>query len=450
MWPRLLVALLLTSSGTTLTAQESDPRVAWLRDNALVVSSPDAGATTFADLEPFRQALAGVDVVLLGEAGYGDGTSILAKARLVHFLHREMGFDVLALQCGLFDGDRAWRRIRSGAEPASNLRNCLPIHYANAAELQPMLDLVAAQAGGERPLTVAGFDSVVSVEPGAPALLEELASELARLGVQESEIPDLAAARQILRSLSEETYFTGEPLPSRAVRKSFEKTLAALASRFQAAETAGDREAAFWRQLVASLGGEAESTWKLAEWEPQKKLAAGAPHIPPEIQNLRFRQMGENLLWLHRQRYAGRKMIVWGKTLDLTRDLDRLTTGEADVRERFDRFRMPGDFLTEALKERAYLLAFTAGSGRIGRAMPGREPSPLLTPTQGSFEDLMSRTGLAAAIVDLRATKAGGEWLSKSLIARPISHKELLGIWPRHVDGFFFLRSLEPASRAPR
>ena len=57
----------------------------------------------------------------------------------------------------------------------------------------------------------------------------------------------------------------------------------------------------------------------------------------------------------------------------------------------------------------------------------------------------MGRTGLEAALVDLRHPPADGGWLRNSLIARPISYKELLGIWPRHVDALLFLRRQEPA-----
>jgi erythromycin esterase-like protein len=274
-------------------------------------------------------------------------------------------------------------------------------------------------------------------------LIEELRHLLGRLG--SGAVPGLDEALEIVRRLSREAYYTGEPLPSRATRKELDRTLAAVGSRLEPATAAGDREAAFWRQLVGSLRNHAENTWKLAAWDPGKRFAAGASHVPPEIQNHRYRQLAENLLWLHRERYPGRRMIVWSRTIQLTRDLDRLTTGEADTRERFDQLRVPGDFLFEALGRRAYLLAFTAYTGRTGRAIAGRVPSPLLVPTRGSFEDLMGRTGLAAAIVDLRGAPKGADWLRSALIARPISHKELLGIWPRHVDGLFFLHTLEPA-----
>jgi len=90
-----------------------------------------------------------------------------------------------------------------------------------------------------------------------------------------------------------------------------------------------------------------------------------------------------------------------------------------------------------------FTIAFTAFEG--SQATPTRQPFPLLVPTRGSFEDLMGRTGLEAALVDLRHLAPGGSWLERSLVARPISHKELLGIWPRHVDAFLFVRRLEPS-----
>ncbi len=446
---RLLPWLLFACLASDLAAEEPDPRVAWLREHSIEVSSLDPATVGFTDLAPLKEVLAGVDLVLLGEASHGDGSTLLAKTRLVHFLHREMGFEVLALDCGFYDCDRAWRRIEAGADARQALRQAVSAPYADAQEFRPLIDLVASRAQSDRPLAVAGFDHAVTIEAGARPLIAELRNLLGRLGAGANEIAGLDGALEIIDHLSQEAYHAGEPLPSRAARQEFDRTLAAIASRLAPAVAAGDREAAFWQQLLRSLGNHAETTWRLARWDPETRFARGAPHVPPEIQNLRYRQLAENLLWLARERYPGKRMIVWSTTVHLARDLDRLTTGEADTRERFDQFRVPGDFLAQEVGPRAYLLAFTAFSGHTGRALAGRAPSPLLVPTRGSFEDLMGRTGLAAAIVDLRGASPGGDWLRSALIARPISHKELLGIWHRHLDGLFFLRAMEPAHRRP-
>lgn len=444
---RVLPWLLLALLASPVVAEEPDPRVAWLREHSIPVASLEPAAADSSDLAPLEQVLAGVDLVLLGEASHGDGSTLLAKTRVVDFLHREMGFEVLALDCGFYDGDRAWRQIEAGADARQVLRQAVSAPYADAEEFRPLLDLVASRAQSDRPLAVAGFDNEVTIEAGARSLIEELRNLLGRLGAGVSEIAGLAGALEIIVHLSQEAYHAGEPLPSRAARQEFDRTLTAIASRLAPAAAAGDREATFWRQLMESLGNHVEGTWRLARWDPETRFARGAPHVPPEIQNLRYRQLAENLLWLSRERYPGRRMIVWSTTIHLARDLDRLSTGEADTRERFDKFRVPGDVIARELGRRAYLVAFTAFSGHTGRALAGRVPSPLLVPTRGSFEDLMGRTGLAAAIVDLRGARPGGDWLHSALIARPISHKELLGIWHRHLDGLFFLRAMEPAHR---
>jgi erythromycin esterase-like protein len=157
--------------------------------------------------------------------------------------------------------------------------------------------------------------------------------------------------------------------------------------------------------------------------------------------------MADNLEWHANERYAGRKVIVWSLTVHVTRDLDLLTTGEEATRARFDEMSTVGDEIAAAFGKEAYAIGVTALAGRKGSAF--RAPYPLLAPTEGSFEELMGRTGLAAALVDLRHLDdvEGSRWLRRSLIARPLAYKELLGIWPRHLDGLLFLRNLEPVDK---
>lgn len=84
----LVLALLLAAP---LHGQDSDARVSWLADHAVRLRSIDPADDDFRDLEPLRVTLAGVRVVLLGEQNHGDGTTFLAKTRLIRFLHERMG-----------------------------------------------------------------------------------------------------------------------------------------------------------------------------------------------------------------------------------------------------------------------------------------------------------------------------------------------------------------------
>jgi erythromycin esterase-like protein len=107
---------MLLLAATMLRAQASAPegpdherrRVAWLSENAVRIRTVDPAKDDFADLEPLRETLKGVRVVLLGEQNHGDGTTFLAKTRLIRFLHEKMGFDMLAFESGLYDCAKAW------------------------------------------------------------------------------------------------------------------------------------------------------------------------------------------------------------------------------------------------------------------------------------------------------------------------------------------------------
>ena len=113
--PTLLVAAfcLALSARVGLTAED---RATWLRTNVLPLRTVNAADPDLSDLRPLGPAFDDIEMVLLGEATRGDGTTFEAKARMVRFLHEEKGFDLLAFECGLFDCHRAWQAIRGGRD----------------------------------------------------------------------------------------------------------------------------------------------------------------------------------------------------------------------------------------------------------------------------------------------------------------------------------------------
>ncbi len=131
----------------------------WLAEHAVRVRSVDPADDDFRDLEPLRKSLEGVRVVMLGEQDHGDGTTFLAKTRLIRFLHEKMGFDVLAFESGLYDCAKAWERLAAG-EPARVAvpRGVFAI-WTRSREVQPLIDYLGAQFKSGHPLELAGVDS---------------------------------------------------------------------------------------------------------------------------------------------------------------------------------------------------------------------------------------------------------------------------------------------------
>lgn len=411
-------------------------RIAWLREHAVPLATIDPAAA-LDDLDFLTADLAGVRVVLLGEATRGDGGAFLAKARLVRYLHERLGFDLLAFECGFYDCARSWSELRAGADARAALGRTLFPQYVEAAEFQPLVELLAARARSTRPLEITGIDPQSSPD-AARELLAELRAALGGGAIDPTAAAALAELAPILHDLADEAYATGAAeVPAERERSAFLAALARLRERL--AEPAAADDAAWWRQVLANVASWAEGSWRMGRFDP-------ATPQPPGLHNLRDRQMAENLLWLA-NRHPGRKIVVWSLTVHLARDVDRLVTGDPALRARLGRMSGVGDLVAAALGDAAYVLAVTAAEGAKGT--PFRAPSPLLAPTRGSFEDLMTRAGFAMAFVDLRRLAAGGEWLGRPLVAKPVSYVELLGRWPRHLDGLLFLRAMAPARRAP-
>ncbi len=133
----------------------ADPRVAWLQDNVLPIRSIDPDDEDFTDLEPLRETLADVRLVLLGEADHQSGSDFLAKTRLVKFLHQELGFDVLAFESPMYDMKVAWDSLRTGTPPREALWLGAST-WAGADQIQPLVAYLGEQARGRRPGEIPG------------------------------------------------------------------------------------------------------------------------------------------------------------------------------------------------------------------------------------------------------------------------------------------------------
>ena len=99
-----------------------DALQAWISKSAATVRSIDAADEDFGDLEPLIDAIGSARVVQLGEPNHGAGTSFAAKVRLIKFLHRRMGFDVLVWESGFYDLELTQASMRAGEDAVAAAR----------------------------------------------------------------------------------------------------------------------------------------------------------------------------------------------------------------------------------------------------------------------------------------------------------------------------------------
>src|SRR5262245_10330290 len=337
-------------------------RIAWFEQHATPVRSLDFAEDDFSDLEPFAQAIGDARIVLLGEQSHGDGTTFLAKARFVRFLHERMGFDVLAFESGIYDMHKVWQRIRAGENAKTAVDHGLYSIWTMSQQLQPLFGYLEERARSSRPLELAGFDCKFTGAEGA-WLVDDLTAFLAANGIAVDPLADWPRLRGLLRNLPN----FGTWGPSAAERDFIMAALDQLAAMIVSRPGA---EAALWRQILKSM----------------KVYTEFRHHMDPDSATVadiarRDAGMGDNMVWLAREAFAGRKIIVWAATYHNVRNLHLV-----GINSPFLQVKTMGHYVWEALSAQTYNVAFLGYEGRTGWANGGVPQMKLERPPTDSLE----------------------------------------------------------------
>ncbi len=393
---------------------------AWVGSHAVRVRTIDPAEPGLDDLDPLGAAIGDARVVLLGEQTHGEGATFLAKTRLIRFLHERLGFDVLAIESGLYSCERAGDAILAGRPAQEMLDTSVFDVWTRSAQFEPLVAYLDRTRASAHPLELTGFDLQLTGDLSKAPLLADL----------EAALPADGDRRRVLDVVKTMTVSMARfSKVGKADREAFhgaaERVVAFLGRRT-------DPDGRFLRQVMASTARNARFWW---EADPQKPV--------PAVMNIRDEQMADNLLWLARERYPGRKIIVWAATSHASRNRQLIE------RPIGDEGMVPmGHHVWKALGPRAYVIAFTSGRGQFGSWRS--TPSDLALPRRGSFEDACLRTGAPALFLDLRTSVRDGDWLSKPVLARPMGHARMVARWPDIVDAFFFIDTTRPSSERER
>ncbi|GAB2964401.1 hypothetical protein GCM10027048_37310 [Hymenobacter coalescens] len=371
----------------------------------------------FRDLAFLQREIGAARVVMLGEPTHGEGNVFEAKIRLVRFLQQRMGFTTVAFESGFYELDRGQRAIEAGVlVPEAVAGGVFPV-WTSTREFQALLPLL-----GRGGLRVAGFDNQLT-GPYQDELLEELEAFLK---------PEKGADAIAYNYLDEclgvmgEMYLfppTHQPalfqLQLGKARKLLEKVAVGPDARRR-------ERAAFWLQTLRSLHSLAHD---YATNDPSAKTEQ---EFKAPDSNPRDAQMADNLLWYLRQR-PQEKVICWGALPHLANKVEALDDAEMKA------YHPMGRAVKAALgPDAVYVLGTLAGGGTHGfLGMGGYQPVP--PPAPGTLEAELLATGHEYGFVSLKHAAAG-----RRLTTYAFEYQPLSGPWSEVVDGFLFLRAVNP------
>jgi erythromycin esterase len=439
----LTAVLLFTDASTRANAAENG-RVVWLKSHAAPLRSIDPADSDFADLEPFRRAIGESRIVMLGEQSHGDGATFHAKTRLIRFLHEKCGFDVLAFESGLYDCHKAWQLLQAKKMPADKAFGAgVFAIWTQSQQVQPLVNYMQQQAQAARPLELAGFDCQFTAEASSKYLPEEIATFFKKLPVTEDAKVQRAAVVEACKLLA---------VPPAKIEARHKEALTACQLQLDTAKPpagVAPAEMAFWKQFLKSAAAYAEG---------QKFLNSKSFEDNKSYTNVRDPQMADNLVWLARTAYPGRKIIVWAASMHLLRNpsevkmiakVDGKPIEPRTAATHFDNAETMGHVAWRELSKETYSVAFTAAEGEF--KLPWWDDARQLDPVlPGSLEELFREAGFDNAFLDLKHRGDSGAWLSEQLASRPLGHADSLADWTKVFDGFVFTRTMTGSDRVKR
>lgn len=375
------------------------------------------------DLIPLKDVLKDVRIVLLGEQSHWDGATLLAKNRLIRFLHEEEGFNVLAFECGTFECQRADEMLRPGADVRPAMAACLHQVW-NVNEVVPLFEYVAWTKGTQRPLRLTGFDS----QPTGDASREKMQSLLAFVGdiAQWSETERLALLR--LNDVSSGTYRPTED-PDKGIRAALDRLREAFdGARPILTQRHGEAMTEFYSRVIDNLRA----------YERQIYLYSMAKRNSDANAAVRDRQMGENIRWLAETYCPDERIICWAATAHCMHGVETIKTSG---RQLFAGFQNMGEVVRLHFGNQAYVVGFAAHHGTMGN--PFREVAPVPSPPVGSVEDILHRYGAPLSFTNLRVPGPLSAQLSSSCIGYYVREAD----WTKVLDGIFFTDEMTPSTK---
>ncbi|MBI3122970.1 MAG: erythromycin esterase family protein [Ignavibacteriales bacterium] len=421
----------VTEKSEVLTHEE------WIKKYAINVSSTSPNDDNFLDLQPLKEKIGNSNIVLLGEQSHGDGATFLAKTRLIKFLHKEMNFDVLLFESGIYDCKKVNDFLQSGDAAYDAVSQGVFGIWTLSAQFQDLIQYIGANRNS---LEIGGLDLQFSGKASRYFFIKDLEELLTENNIDTNRFVVWANIKKAIQKISEYDFTP----PTNAERANFNSQMNALINELRtkmSANSTVSKKIAFWIQVLENVNVEANRDW---EFYPYTNDLSAAPK---EIKDVRDIQMGKNLIWLAKEYYKGRKIIVWAATYHIVKNYSTVESSIETALGDYKYLIRMGHYAWQELQSQMYILGFTAYEGTYG-SVATTTPATLAKPQADSFEDLIYRSTLQNAIIDFRSPQKGGEWLSEKRYCRPLGYVQQKADWSKILDGIFYTRTMIPSERA--
>jgi erythromycin esterase len=397
-----------------------------LKNTAIKINSIDPKDEDYSDLQFLKKIIErdSVQVILLGEQTHGDGSTFLAKSRLIKFLHKEAGFDVLAFESGLYDCTRAWEEAKVNGKYIEEIRKAVFPMWVNTNECEELVKYLQSTLSTSKPLELSGFDSKFTGFQYCLLFIDEIYKYSLQFLTQKEKnvFVNIVCMDTNVTSGMDKNYHN----------EVLDKMITGLDSLSKT-----DSRFEYYKLIVEGIKITINNFI----------VSETSNNIDQLINNGRDSQMAKNLLWLLKNKYKNRKIIVWAASFhNFRRSGELVSTDEKFkfINEVNKKKLTMGDILYDSLGKKIYSVGFTQYTGKR-RNIQNNQIEDIPEHKDISLENIIYRTGSNYSFVDLRDNN-NPSWLKDSFIANMPSKMEFKGKWMNVTDGIFFIKEMTPST----
>lgn len=406
-------------SSSNLSSSVASTPLQWIKDNTVTLNSTDPANEDYSDLTAFGDAIGDARIVGLAEQSHGGKEEFELKTRLVKYLHKNKGFDVLILESGFYDVGRIWEKMQAGAKVDDEAVGNIFFMYSKSSEGRKLLQYIDSTQADTHPLLLAGMDSQHTGAYSQNEMMNKLESFLLGRGSNTVQLNDWLTFKTVSTNMFKK-FDVPYTTPSSTDQSAFRNITALLQTELCATQTDNFQTTAspgWWCQVVKSIDAVATLYWS--------------------ADDQRDYTIGTNVVWLADNPYAGKKIIVWGHAVHTLYNYPFDTTHNN-----------AGTVIRNHFNQNYYVANVTAYEGSI-LSYNELLAFPIPIADTDSLESLFNEAGKPLAYLNNPATRTGVEWLDvtsarlTNFFYNPNISVNGLG---HNFDTFFYFKTVSPVT----
>ncbi|MBS1739184.1 MAG: erythromycin esterase family protein [Bacteroidetes bacterium] len=289
-----------------------------------------------------RSAFTNRKIVALGESTHQVGTTFMVKAKLIKYLHEQMGYNVILFESGMYDCFKAEQYLQSGDTSVKNLLDALFGIWWNT-ETQETLRYIISTRKTAHPIHFGGFDNQFMYKYSNQSFAQDIGQALDSINVIDAS--PLQVDSMFWKSLKKQIRYSNsfEKLPINDTLALSRVLLPAIESLDDSKKAKRIHNAMFWKSQMVNIVSDYRKLYF-------PKLA------------LRDSIMAVNLQWIADSVYTQDKLIVWCATAHSAYNTNL-------VNNKYYQNKSMGSYLKSTYGDRYYSLAFTPNMGWGGYSM---------------------------------------------------------------------------------